>query len=135
MPSFNKIFWKRLIKTIAFALVMMVCWWEIQPAVGSDVDLGGGTFVRISYFEFLCTQNAGIRKKEAVIISRTNDRPLRSAPHNLPEGDGLGWRSQNFGGRVKIVCMRCIHPSFHPYVVHPVIDLADDDDRIDRHKS
>ena len=70
-----------------------------------------------------------------IVSSRTNDRPLRSAPHNLPEGDGLGWRSQNFGGRVKIVCMRCIHPSFHPYVVHPVIDLADDDDRIDRHKS
>ena len=36
---------------------------------------------------------------------------------------------------MKIVCMRCIHP-FHPYyVVHPVIDLADDDDRIDRHNT
>lgn len=134
MPSFNKIFWKRLIKTIAFALVMMVCWWEIQPAVGSDVDLGGTCSSEYCILNS-SVQNAGIRKKEAVIISRTNDRPLRSAPHNLPEGDGLGWRSQNFGGRVKIVCMRCIHPSFHPYVVHPVIDLADDDDRIDRHKS
>lgn len=134
MPSFNKIFWKRLIKTIAFALVMMVCWWEIQPAVGSDVDLGGTCSSEYCILNS-SVQNAGIRKKEAVIVSRTNDRPLRSAPHNLPEGDGLGWRSQNFGGRVKIVCMRCIHPSFHPYVVHPVIDLADDDDRIDRHKS